>query len=298
MAAVSDDYSDEYDEYYDDEEGVSGLTILGFGVLIILAFSLSVVFAYRSGVASEQSRQQDVPLVTADAGPVKTEREIEVPSSTRPEVDQRLSGNDAPAEVVVDAGSTQDPLAGFEQTTSASEQASRSDATPADPDPVTRSAPSTEMANAAPSTGPRIDQSTPAQSPAQSSTQAETQPQAQPSSSQSAVPQRSVPTQSAPTRPDPAATTAGAAAATSGTHLVQVGAFGSEAEARGYFDRLSERFPALVGAKQPDIQRADLGSRGVFYRLRIGPFASSSAANSHCSQLKAGGQDCLTRAVD
>jgi hypothetical protein len=41
--------------------------------------------------------------------------------------------------------------------------------------------------------------------------------------------------------------------------------------------------------------RADLGAKGVFFRLRIGPFASSADAKSFCDGLKTRGQDCLVK---
>ena len=41
------------------------------------------------------------------------------------------------------------------------------------------------------------------------------------------------------------------------------------------------------------IQRADLGARGVFYRVQVGPFASARDAGQFCAQLKARGMDCF-----
>jgi hypothetical protein len=41
------------------------------------------------------------------------------------------------------------------------------------------------------------------------------------------------------------------------------------------------------------IQRADLGARGVYYRIQIGPFASQGEAGQFCAQLKARSVDCF-----
>lgn len=270
MAAASEDYGDDYDEYYDDEEeqGASGLLILAVILLIIVIFSLIVVFAYKRGMADERARAGEIPLVTAEAGPVKTERELDLPTGTNSEVDATLSGN-PPAEMLLDAGEDGDPLGGdYQETMSAAEQAET------DPEPVT-------------TTAPREQETTPARNEQPAVSQpAEDNPAA-------ALPTRQEPQPQPATRP--AATAAGAA---SGTHLVQVGAFGSDAEANTFYERMQDRYTSLMSGKAPDIQRADLGDRGIYHRLRIGPFASQSAASDWCGQLKAAGQDCLVRAVD
>ena len=95
--------------------------------------------------------------------------------------------------------------------------------------------------------------------------------------------------------PEPAPTPAAAPAAP-GTHVVQVGAFGSDEEALRFFTTLSGTHGAFVGDKAPDIQRADVNGR-TYHRLRLAPFASKAAAQDYCAQLKGRGQDCLVRAV-
>jgi hypothetical protein len=48
---------------------------------------------------------------------------------------------------------------------------------------------------------------------------------------------------------------------------------------------------ALTG--QPTtVRRVELGSKGVWYRALIGPFASASEANQVCGSLKAAGGQC------
>ncbi|NHK29019.1 hypothetical protein FF098_013935 [Parvularcula flava] len=275
MAAMSEDYSEEYDEYYDDEEGEgpSGLLILVVGLLIVLVFCLIVVFAYKRGMAVGEQRSGEVPLVTAEAGPVKTERELDLPAGTRPEVEDTLSGN-PPAEVLVDAGAEGDPLENYGDTVSASQQVTGTETPPAQA--TTEPAPSQSTAT------------TPVRSDPEPIT---TQPVEQPATT---------PAQTASTTPaqTPASTPSTTTAPVSGTHVVQVGAFGSDAEANTFYDRLNDRYTTLMSGKRPDIQVADLGDRGVFHRLRIGPFTSYDAASNWCGQLKAAGQDCLVRAVD
>jgi len=46
------------------------------------------------------------------------------------------------------------------------------------------------------------------------------------------------------------------------------------------------------------VQKADLGAKGVWYRLRIGPIVDKTAAAKLCGQLKSQGHpDCLVMAA-
>ncbi|HMN87295.1 MAG TPA: SPOR domain-containing protein, partial [Bauldia sp.] len=89
-------------------------------------------------------------------------------------------------------------------------------------------------------------------------------------------------TPSAPSRP----------AATGGGALVQVSSQRSEDAARSTFRDLQRRYPNILGSYEPDIQRADLGERGVYFRVRVGPFSGTDAQRL-CDNLKAAGGDCI-----
>jgi cell division septation protein DedD len=90
-----------------------------------------------------------------------------------------------------------------------------------------------------------------------------------------------------------AAAPAPAAASHSGGYTVQVSAQRSEAEAQAAFRTLQGKYPSQLGGRQPIIKRADLGSKGVYYRALVGPFASSGEATQLCQSLKAAGGSCL-----
>jgi 4-diphosphocytidyl-2C-methyl-D-erythritol kinase len=75
-------------------------------------------------------------------------------------------------------------------------------------------------------------------------------------------------------------------AATSGSGSVQLGAFRSNADAETAWKKLS-KLPALAGKKH-SVVKADLGSKGVFYRLR----ANGVDAKSTCAAL-AGKAPCM-----
>lgn len=100
-------------------------------------------------------------------------------------------------------------------------------------------------------------------------------------------------TQEAQTPPAVATAPDAAPDALSGAYLVQVGSFRSSDEAAADWRRIERRFSTLLAGKTRHVATADLGDRGVFYRLRIGPFGSVEDARAHCQALKAGGQDCL-----
>jgi len=93
--------------------------------------------------------------------------------------------------------------------------------------------------------------------------------------------------------PAPAPTPAPVAPAASGSYLVQLGAFGDDAAANRAWKTLSGKFSAQLGNLNPDIQTADLGAKGVFHRLRAGPFETRDAAEGVCEKLKAQKQGCL-----
>jgi hypothetical protein len=83
------------------------------------------------------------------------------------------------------------------------------------------------------------------------------------------------------------------APAASGAYFVQVSSQRSEAAALAAYREVQRRFPGVLGDRNPDIQRADLGSRGVYYRARVAPGLSGSAAVSLCTSLKNAGGDCI-----
>lgn len=84
-------------------------------------------------------------------------------------------------------------------------------------------------------------------------------------------------------------------AATSGAFVVQVASFKGADLATGGWEALNRKNGDLLANLRPDIQLADLGERGVYYRLRIGPFATKAEAQALCTALKARRQDCLVR---
>jgi cell division septation protein DedD len=101
-------------------------------------------------------------------------------------------------------------------------------------------------------------------------------------------------------KPKPAVqqTAAAAPAAAAATkYVVQVGSKKSQTDALAGFADMQQKYPSLLANYRPMVQKADLGAKGVWYRLRIGPIVDKTAASKLCTQLKSQGlPDCLVMA--
>jgi hypothetical protein len=85
-----------------------------------------------------------------------------------------------------------------------------------------------------------------------------------------------------------------AASKTPSQFVVQVGSKQNQTEALATFADMQQKYPTLLANYRPMVQKADLGSKGVWYRLRIGPIVDKTAASKLCTQLKSQGlNDCL-----
>lgn len=74
---------------------------------------------------------------------------------------------------------------------------------------------------------------------------------------------------------------------------LQIGAFPTEELATKAFLNFRELHGDLAADLSPDIKKADLGEKGLWYRLRIGPFAGKAAAAQSCEKMKKEGVTCL-----
>jgi cell division septation protein DedD len=99
----------------------------------------------------------------------------------------------------------------------------------------------------------------------------------------------------APAQPAPYRTAALPSGAEAGNYVVQISSQRSEAEAQASFRALQAKYPKVLGSRQPLIRRADLGSKGVYYRAQVGPFATAEDANQLCGNLKAAGGQCIVQ---
>ena len=95
---------------------------------------------------------------------------------------------------------------------------------------------------------------------------------------------------------EPAAPAAAAEPASGGAFVVQIMALREEAGAADAWAALQAKHGAILGGHALDIERADLGANGIFYRIRAAGFETRAAAISACEKLKAAGQDCMVKA--
>ena len=80
----------------------------------------------------------------------------------------------------------------------------------------------------------------------------------------------------------------------SGNYVVQVASLRSQAEAELMWAKLKRKMGStLTPTHYADIKRVDLGSRGIYYRLRINGLTDKISAKQLCKKLKAAKQDCI-----
>ncbi|MFB3134408.1 MAG: tetratricopeptide repeat protein [Rhodospirillales bacterium] len=78
-----------------------------------------------------------------------------------------------------------------------------------------------------------------------------------------------------------------------GAFRIQLGSLDSASAAEAEWRRLRRRHRDLLEALRPRVQRADLGAKGVFYRLQAGPLAAAGRAKGLCEALARRNVRCL-----
>jgi cell division protein FtsN len=120
-------------------------------------------------------------------------------------------------------------------------------------------------------------------------------PAAAPSQKQSSGGPMSIAPSSEPSsRTKIAARTPAAQAAGSG-YFVQVSAQKTEEDAKASYQVMQQKYPSVLGGREANIRRADIGQSGTWYRVQVGPFGSSEQANQLCSNLKDAGGQCIVQ---
>jgi hypothetical protein len=75
--------------------------------------------------------------------------------------------------------------------------------------------------------------------------------------------------------------------------VLQIGSFRTEGEANTALERFRAAQAHTLQNAATGVQRADLGTMGVWYRAYVGPLADRSSAAILCDKLKAGGAGCI-----
>jgi cell division septation protein DedD len=74
--------------------------------------------------------------------------------------------------------------------------------------------------------------------------------------------------------------------AAGGAYRVQIGALRSEEDAQKTIAQAKRNGGDLLANLSFDVKRADLGEKGIYYRVQVGPLADAGTASSLCDQLK------------
>ena len=102
------------------------------------------------------------------------------------------------------------------------------------------------------------------------------------------------PVATSPAKPAAApATTAPASPAVGKGYFLQLGAGRSAEGAKQEGERIRRRQADLLGTLSLITPRVDLGERGTFYRIQVGPIADAAQAEHRCNELKRRGIGCL-----
>ncbi len=268
-----DELEDFDEEDVDEERGLSGLVVLLMGVVMLGALASVVWIAYQQGVRNGQA-QGGTPYVQADPEPLKIENNVANDANGGDlAVYDRLGGQDSDPVQVIAEGPEEPVARGDVDPITAIASEVGSPAGLAD-DAVADRIAELAKADEALASGPATTEA-PTVKPEPKPATAPINASAEPVGSSSA---------------------ASGSDALSGSHLVQIGAFRSQAEADGQWSKMQGKFGTFLAGKSPDVERADLGAKGVYYRLRIGPFASADDAKTYCAGLKERGADCLIKA--
>lgn len=260
----------------EDEEDVEGsrLPLLIVLALLVLAMFAGVVWlAYTQGVARGRG---ETPVLAAANGPERVTPQQ--PGGTNvPYQGFKIYEQPAPPD---DAAEAPPPAANPPAAQAPQTSASVAEAPKPKPAPSVAAPPP-----AAPKPAPA-----PPKSVASIIQQSQTPPAirptvpATPTGPATGAPRSIVPAAPAAAAPKPAA---------SGGVALQIGAFKTRAEADAAWRAYSGKHAALLKGYGPDIQEADLGDKGTWYRLRIAGFGDREMASALCDRLKADGGGCF-----
>lgn len=81
-----------------------------------------------------------------------------------------------------------------------------------------------------------------------------------------------------------------------GLFLAQLAALRSAEAADQFWRGLQQTAPAALAGATLDVERAEVGAGGVFFRVRAGYFPDRDEAGAFCDRIKALGRDCMVAA--
>jgi SPOR domain len=240
----------------------------GAALLVMGLFAGGLWFAYVAGTRHSDATGGggDIPLIRADTRPMKV-KPAEPGGMQIPDRDMLIYGESRPA-VEHLLPPPEQPMARPAPPPAPPAEAESSQPSAVPQAPAAETAPIATAPNAA---------ATPASTPV-----VPAQPE-QPA----AVPPAN------PRRTPPKAAPAEATSTTGGIRL-QLGSVRSEGLAREEWDRIKRGNADLLGNLSAVAVRADLGDKGVYYRIQTGPVGGAARADRICGRLKQRHLDCMT----
>jgi len=263
----------------DDVEGSRLPLLIVLALLVLAMFGGVVWLAYTQGVARGRG---ETPILAAANGPERV-APPQGGSNTVPYQGFKIYEQPAPPDDSADAAPP----------------AAAAPAQLAPPPPLKQTAAAPDKMAAEKPAAAAKPAPTPAAQPPKSMAaliqQANSVP-AKPAAKAPAAPAKAaVPATTATGAPRPLSAPAQMAAATpaAGAYVLQIGSYKSQAEAETAWKIYKTRHAALLSGYSDNIQQADLGEKGTWYRLRIGGFSDREVANALCDRLKADGGACI-----
>ena len=301
---------DGYDQGYADqpEQPKRGGMMTVLAVLALAVLGTAGAYAYRSIAGSPRSGEP--PIIKADVSPNKV---IPEKQTSEKQIYDRIgdksgermvSREEQPVDVDARSGGPRVVFPPLTQNPSPPSGASVSPATRPTGPGVANGTLSGEVPRRIRTVSIRPDQADvtsqtnavpPAPAPVQSTPARAPAAQAAPSN----VPLALSPQAASQTAPEPRARVASLAAPagvpTASGSYVQISSQRSEADAMTSYRVLQGKYPGILGSRHPTVRRADLGSKGVYYRALVGPFASTDEATPFCVNLQSAGGKCIVQ---
>ena len=282
---------------WEPETSRRGLTApFAIAAAVLLLFGSVLWWFYSSGGEPDGG---EVPVIVAEEMPIKEkpaeEGGLEVPDQDKLVYNNIAEGEDQTAGVEQLLPAPEEPVAPPQPDATAAAAAATTGT--AQPAPLTPTDEDTEaaMADAAlppdaldvPVSAPATTPPAAVEPPAPAATAAEAPATAAPATQQAAVPAPAAPAAPAVAPAEPVQP-----AAASGWKI-QLAAVKSEQAARQEWGRMQKAHPDLLGDMRLTVQRADLGDKGVFFRIQGGPLPDRTTAEDVCAELKSTKQPCL-----
>jgi hypothetical protein len=278
-------------EEEEDVEGSRLPLLIVLALLVLAMFAGFVWLAYSEGVARGRG---ETPVITAEAGPARVAPQ-NAGGAAEPYKGFKIYEQPAPP----DDDTAQTTAPAQKPSPPPATKPALTEPTPAPTAPVKAEAPAAPVpAPSMPAAPVKVAAAAPPKSvPAMKPSQLPAQPAAP--IGPATAPPRALNATAAPAapvtaKPVPAATPAAASApAANGSFVLQIGAYKSQADADTAWTTYKTKHASLLSGYSPDVRQADLGEKGIWYRLRIAGFPSRDVASALCDRLKADGGGCF-----